>query len=107
MEDRLVGRLGLAVGLRVSNSSELSLAAQVVEIVREPTGVELPAVMKDDGTRDAEAGYDVLPNEPSHFSGGYRGYSLSLYPFGEVVDDHKKVLTLPHSLGERADDIHS
>jgi len=102
MEDRLVSRLSLAVGLRVSHSAELSLAAQAVEIVCEPTSVDMPAVIKDDGTRDAEVGDDVPPKEPLHFSGGYRGYSLDLYPFDKVVDRHKKVLTLPRSFRERA-----
>ena len=107
MEDRFVGRLRLAIGLSVSHSNESSLVAQTAEIVCESTGVELPAVIKDDGPRDAEASDDVFPNEPSHFSSGYRSYGLSLYPFGEVVHRHKKILTLPRSLGERAEDIHS
>jgi len=59
MKDRLVGHLGLAVGLRVSHSGELSLAAQAAEIVCEPTSVKLPPVIKDDGTTDAKAGDDV------------------------------------------------
>lgn len=107
MEDRLVSRLSLAVGLRMSHSSEPSLAAQVAEIVSKLTRVELSTVIKNDGTRDAEVGDDVPLNEPSHFSGGCRGYGLSLYAFAEVVDRHKKVLTLPYTLRERAEDIHS
>jgi len=107
MEDGLVGCLGLAIGLKVSHSGEPSLAAQVAEIVREPTGVELLAVIKDDGTRDSKASDNVPSNEPSHFSGGYRGYNLDLYPFGKIVDRHKKVLMLPHSFGKTAEDIHS
>ena len=63
MEDRLVGHFGLAVDLRVRHSSEPSLAAQAAEIVREPTGIELPAVIKDNGTGNA-----VSPNEPSYLS---------------------------------------
>ena len=100
MEDRFIGCLGLAVGLRVCHSSEPSLTTQVAEIVSELIGVELLAVIKNDGTRDVEAGDDVPSNEPSHFSGGYRGYGLSLYPFGEVVDRHKKILTCPVTLGK-------
>jgi len=46
MEDRLIDCLGLAVGLRVCHNSETRLAAQVVEIVREFTSVELPIVVK-------------------------------------------------------------
>jgi len=83
------------------------LVAQVAEIVRELLGVELLVVITDDGTRDAEIGDDVPPNEPSYFSSGYKGYSLVLYPFGKVVDRYKKILTLHHSFGERAEDIHS
>jgi len=107
MEDRLIGYLGFAVGLRVSHSSELCLEAQVVEIVYELTGVELPAVIKDDGMRDAETGDDVPPNEPSYFNSGYRGYSLNLYLFGKVVDRHKKILTLSRSFEERVEDINA
>ena len=107
MEDRFIGRVSLAVSLRVSYSSEPCLAAQVADIVRELTGVELPAAIKDDRMRDAETGDDVLSNEPSYFKSGYRGYGLGLYPFGKVVDRQKKILTLPRSFGERAEDIHS
>ena len=105
MEDRLVGRLGLAVGLRVSHSSEPSLAAQVAEIVRELTCVKLLAVVKNDGERNVEASDNVAPNERSNFSSGYGGHDLSLYPFGEVVDCHKKLLALPRSLRKRVEDI--
>ena len=92
MEDRLISRLGLAVGLRMSHSSEPYLAAQVVEIVRELTSVELPAIIKNNGARNTEAGDNVSPNKPSYFSSGYRGYGFGLYPFGEVVDRNKKAL---------------
>ena len=107
MENRLVGPLGLAIRLRVSHGGEPSLAAQAIEIVHEPSGVEFPAITEDDGARNAEAGDDIPPNKPSYFSGGYRGYGLDLYPFDKVVDCHKKVLTLPRSFGERAEDTHT
>jgi len=107
MENGLIGYLELAVGLRVSHNSETHLAAQVAKRVCEFTGVELPTVIKNDGARNAKVGDNVSPNEPSYFSGGYRGYNLDLYPFGEVVNYHKKVLALPRSLGERAKDIHT
>jgi len=71
------------------------------------TGVELPAVVENYGTRDADTSDNVLPNELTYFSGGYGGNTLGLYPFGEVVHCYEEVLTLPHSLGERAEDIHS
>jgi len=107
MEDRLIGHLGLAVGLRMSYSNEPYLAAQVAEIVREFTGVKLPTVIKTNGMRNAKVGDNVSSNEPSYFSGGCRGYGFSLYPFGEVVDHHKKVLALPRSLGKRVGDTHT
>jgi len=107
VENRLVGRLSLAVGLRVSNGGEPSLATQIAEVVSEPIGIEVPAIIKDDGTGDAEASNDVLPNELSYFSGGDGGDSLSLNPLGEVVHCYKKILTPPHSFRERAEDIHS
>ena len=106
MENRLIDRLGLAIGLKVCNSSETSLATQVVEIVHEFTGVELPAIVEIYGARNAQAGDNVSSNKLLYFSSGCRGYSLDPYPFGEVVHLHKKVLTLPCSLGERAEDIH-
>ena len=65
MKDRLVSRLGLAVGLRVSNGGELRLVAQVVEIINEPIGVELSSIIEDDGMGDAEGSDDAPPNEPS------------------------------------------
>ena len=80
---------------------------RVTKIVCELTGVKLPAIIKNDGAMNAEAGDDVSPNKPSHFSGGYRGYGLSLYPFGEVVNRHKNIPALHRSLGERAENIHS
>ena len=107
MEDRLIGRLGLAIGPRVSHSPEPHLIAQIGQIVCELAGIKLLVVMKDDGLWDAETGDDVSPNEPSYFSCSYRGYGLGFYSFGEVVDCHKKILTLPRSFGERTEDIHS
>jgi len=107
MEDRLIGRLGLTVGLKVCHRSETRLTNLVAEIVREFTGVKLPTVVKNYGTRNAKACDSVLPNELLYFSGGYGGYGLGLYPFGEVAYRYKKVLVLPYSLGERAEDIHS
>ena len=62
MEDRLIGHLGLAVGLRVSHSREPHLTAEIAQIVRELAGIELPTVIKDDGPWDAEMGDDVSPN---------------------------------------------
>jgi len=85
MDDRLLGHLSLAVGLGMSNGYEPSLATQTVEIVGEPISIKLLAVIKDDGTGDAEASDDVLPNEPSYFGGGIEGDGLGLYPLGEVV----------------------
>jgi len=82
MENRIVGHLGLAVGLRVSNDGELSLASKVVKIISELIGVKLSAVIENDGTGDAEAGDDVPSNEPSYSSGSYGGYSLGLYLLG-------------------------
>jgi len=70
VENRVVGRLNLPVGLKVSNGGELSWAAQIAEVVSEPIGIELPAVIKDDGTGDAKASNNVSPNECSYFSGG-------------------------------------
>jgi len=107
MENGFVGHLGLAVGMRVSDSGEPSLAAQVVEIVSESIGVELAAVVEDDGAGNAHTSDDVPPNEPSGLYGGYTGYGLSLFPLCEIVNHHKEVLTLPRILGERAEDIHS
>jgi len=46
MEDRLIGRLGLAVGLTVSHDSEPCFTAQVAEIDYELTGVELLLLSK-------------------------------------------------------------
>jgi len=65
------------------------------------------AVIKDDGTGDAETIDDVPLNEPAYFGFGYRGNGLGLYPLGKVVDRHKEILTLPSSFGKRAEDIHS
>jgi len=107
IEDRLVGCLSFAVGVTMSNGGEPSLATQVVEIIDELIGVELSTVVEDGGTGDAEASDGVSPNKPSYFSSGYGGYSLGLYPLGEVVDCHKEVLAMLRSLGERAEDVHS
>ena len=85
MEDRLVGRFGLDVGLGISNGGEPGLAAQITKIVGELIDIELPAVIKDHDVGDAQASDDVLPNEPSYFGGGDGGDGLSLYPLGEVV----------------------
>ena len=106
IEDTLV-HLGLPDGLRANSGGESSLVAQVVETIGELIGVELSTVIEDDGTGDAEVGDDVPPNEPSYFSGGYGGDSLGLYPFDKVVDHNKKILTLPRSFEERAEDIHT
>jgi len=101
MEDRLIGRFGLAIGMGMSNGGELSLATQIAKIVSVPIGIELPAVIKDDSTGDAEGSDDVLPNEPSYFGGGDGGDGFGLYPLGEVVYRYKEILSLHRSLGER------
>jgi len=100
IEDRLVGRLGLAVGLGVSNGSEPSLVAQVAGTVNEPIGVKLYVVIKDNGTRDAEASDDVPPNKPPYFNGGYGGYGLGLYPLTEVIHCYKEIIGWPVALGK-------
>ena len=100
MEDRLIGRLGLAVHLRVNHNCEPHLTPRIGQIVRELTGVKLLVVIKNDGARNAEVSDNVAPNEPSHFSDGYRFYDLSLYPFDEIVDRHKKYLRCSIALGK-------
>jgi len=100
MEDRLIGHLGLAVGLRMSYSNEPYLAAQVAEIVREFTGVKLPTVIKTNGMRNAKVGDNVSSNEPSYFSGGCRGYGFSLYPLVKWWTTTKRYLRCPVALGK-------
>ena len=107
MENRLVGCFSLAVRMGMSNDDELSLAAQITEIIGELIGIKLPTIIKDDSTGDAEASDDVPPNEPSYFGGGERGDGFSLYSPGEVVYHYKEILSLPCSLGERAENIYS
>ena len=107
MEDIFISCLGLAVGLGVWHGSEARLAAQVTEVVHEFTSVELSTVIKNYGTRDAEAGDDVPPNELSYFGGGDGGVGFGLYQLGEVVYRYKEILSLPRSLGKRAENIHS
>ena len=107
MEDRLVSRFGLAVGLGMSNGGEPSLTAQIAEIVDEPISIELPVVIKDDSMWDAKASDDVPPDELSCFGDGDGDDGFGLSPLGEVVYHYKEVLSLPRSLGERAKNIHS
>ena len=107
MKDGFIGRLGLTIGMGMCHGSETSLAAQVIEVVRELAGVKLPSVVKTYGVRDAKEGDGVPPNELSYLRGGYGCYSLGLDPFGEVIHRHKEVLALPRSLGKRVEDVHS
>ena len=92
MENRLVGRLGLPIGLRVRHSCEPHLIAQIGQTVYELAGIKLSAVIKDNGPGDAETGDDVSPNEPPYLSSCYRGYSLGFYPLVEVIDCHDEIL---------------
>ena len=65
MEDKPIGCLGLAIGLRVSRCREPHLTVQIAQIIRELTSIEVSAVIKDNGPGDAETGDNVLPNESS------------------------------------------
>jgi len=107
MENGFVGRLCLAIGLRVGNGSELGLAPHATEVVSELSGVELFAVVENDGMRNAEASDNVPPYKPSYFGRSYEGDNLDLYRLGEVVNHHKEIFALPRCIGERAKDIHT
>ena len=107
MENGFVGRLCLAIGLRVGNGSELGLAPHATEVVSELSGVELFAVVENDGMRNAEVSDDVLSYEASYFSCSYGGDGFSLYPLGEVVNHHEEVFALPYCFWERSEDVHA
>ena len=107
MEDGFVGRLGLAVSLRMRHARETGLATQIIEVVRELASVKLPIIVENYGTRDAKLGDDVAPYKFIHLSGGYGFDSLGFDPLGEIVDYHKKVLVLACSLAKRAKDVHA
>jgi len=92
----------LAVGLGVGDNREPGLAPQSAEIVSGLSGVELSAIVENDGARNAEASDDVPPHEPLYFNCSYGGDGFSLYPFSKVVDYHKEILGPPRCFGERS-----
>jgi len=91
----------------VDNGREPSLAPQSAEVVSELSSVELSATVENDGARNAEASDDVPPYEPSYFSRSCGGDGLGFYPLNEVVNSHKKILTLSHCFWQRSEDVHT
>jgi len=51
--------------------------------------------------------YTIFPNELLDLLGCDRGQQLSLYPFGEIIDDYNHEFHLSLAGGEGAEDIHS
>jgi len=76
-------------------------------VLSELSGVELSAIVENDGARNVKASDDVSPYEPSYFGCSYGGNDLSLYPLDEVVDYYKEILTLSHCFRERSKDVHT
>jgi len=107
MEDGFVGYLCLAVGLGVGNGAELSLAPQDAEVVSELSGIELSAIIENNGARNAEETDDVPPYETSYFGCSYGGDGFGLYPLGEVIDRHKEILALSCCFRKRSKDVHT
>ena len=107
MKDNPVGCFGLAVGLKVSDGSEPGLAPEGAQVIYDLRGVKLAPVVKNHGTRDAEASNDILPNELLNLGHSNRGNSLSFYPLGKVIHRDKKALALTCGFGERAEYIHA
>jgi len=85
VKDSLVGSFSLAVGLRMYDGSESSLAPKGAKVIGEFGGVKLSAVIEDHDARDAKASDYVLLDKSSNFGCGDGGNGFSVYPFGEVV----------------------
>ena len=68
MENGLVSRLGLTIGLKVDDGGEPSLIPQGTKIISELSSVELSTIIKDYGMGNAEMSDEVPPDEPSHLT---------------------------------------
>ena len=83
------------------------MAAQVAEVIHEPTSIKLSAIVENHGSRDAESGNDVPLDKPAHLCCGNGRDGLIFDLLGEVVHDHKKVLALACSSREGAKNVHA
>ena len=68
LDDGLVGRLCLAVGLRVMQSGEVEFDPPFLAKVLEFEADELRAIFRDYLFGDPKVAYDILPNEFLHFA---------------------------------------
>ena len=69
--------------------------------------VELPSIVRDEGSRDSEAANDASPNEATDILFCDSGQWLGLDPFDEVVDPYDEELKLSYSDEEGPNSIQS
>ena len=63
----------------------------VLEIVLDPLGCEVLAVIRDEGMRDPIPGYDVVPDELLRCFGSDCPVRSCFHPFGEIVNSHQDI----------------
>ena len=81
------GTLNLAIGLGMTWGRETWLDSKLCTKFPKLGIVELFAIVRDDGLRDARSAYNRLPNESGCVPLGNCGKGFCLHPFGEVIND--------------------
>ena len=77
-------------------------SAEVLELMTD----ELRAIVSDNLFRNTKVAYNILPDEVLDLTVTDLMEGLSLYPLGEIVDDHKHVHPLAWGRWEFTDDVH-
>jgi len=98
IEDNLVRRFSLNVGLHMSYRNESHLASKVDEVVGNLACIKLPTVVKDHCPRDIKMGNNVFPNKLSYLGSNDGCDSLCLYPFSKIIHNDKHIFVLAYGL---------
>ena len=73
----------------------------------EPLVIELGAVVRDDGSREAITAYDGFPDKRFRLGHCDVGDGLSFDPFGEIIHGYEEKLSLQGRLWERSQNVYS
>ena len=101
----LVHGFGLSVSPRVGRSGISVGDPKLVAILPEVLAIKLQTVVRDECVWNFEACNNIFPNEFLDVHVLDVGQRFSFHPFGEVIGSNNYVSLIPHSFGEKTDNI--